>query len=209
MLDGWYRVVSRLVKLLEPLARRWRRPNEAAGPGHQPADANTGRSASANIDTESLFADIGRIVVLFQALENAIWQLGVTALGLEDFDASRSAMLAPSFHELCRRARRAVFERLDDQNRAASDYRSRVDAAFSRCDAVRLRRNAMIHSAYLFIEGGDQLVAVVRSDIRRSPDGLEFGRETLESEMLAADAQAVAALILEIGQLRVQLVHWL
>jgi hypothetical protein len=77
-------------------------------------------------DLEELYRDLGEYVVMFQLLENQVWQLGVQALGIDNFDRSRRALTGLAFQKLCDRTERAVFARLDVVGRAAPKYRSRV-----------------------------------------------------------------------------------
>lgn len=164
-----------------------------------------------SFDLERMFCDIGRIVVLFQVLENQVWQLGVVALGLDDFDRSRRRLTGLAFKELCDRTGTAVFDRLDALGRPAHEYRRRVQGALDRCDDLRMQRNQTVHSAYVFLEGGGELRGVLRSDITRgpAPDALEFDQELLTDTSFTGMTAQLASAAFELSLCRVQLIHWL
>jgi hypothetical protein len=85
-----------------------------------------------------------------------------------------------------------------------------VEAALTRCDAVRSKRNRLVHSASVFLEAGDELVGVMRSDIFRGegPDGLTFDQEMLTASSFTDLTRELALLTFEVGQCHVQLRHW-
>jgi hypothetical protein len=78
------------------------------------------------------------------------------------------------------------------------------------CDALRLYRNRMVHSTYVFMEAGDQLLGVLRSDMRRGPppDGLLFDQEPMTPETHTQAMSELAVAALELSLCRVQLIAW-
>jgi hypothetical protein len=179
--------------------------------GEAEQDPSHADREQSGFDLERMYCDIGRVVVLFQVLENQVWQLGVAALGLDEFDRSRRRLTGLPFKELCTRTRTAVFERLDALGRPAEDYRARVQAVLDRCDALRILRNQTVHSAYVFLESGGELRAVVRSDITTgpAPDGLDFNQELLTDASFSEMTAELASVAFELSLCRVQLIHWL
>ena len=179
--------------------------------GEAEQDGSQADGGQESFDFERMYCDIGRVVVLFQVLENQVWQLGVTALGLDDFDRSRRRLTGLPFKELCDRTGTAVLERLDALERPAKDYRRRVQAALDRCDALRILRNQTVHSAYVFLESGGELRGVLRSDSTKgpAPDGLEFDQELLTDATFTDMTTELASVAFELSLCRVQLIHWL
>jgi hypothetical protein len=161
-------------------------------------------------DLERMYRDIGRFIVFFQTVENQVWQLGVLALGLDAYDRSRRKLSGLSFKELCTRTQQAVFARLDAGDHPVPEYRARIEAVLERCDKLRAYRNRMVHSAYVFMEAGDDLLGVMRSDIRKGPepDGLTFDQEDVTPETFVSATNQLAAVVFELGLCRTQLIAW-
>jgi hypothetical protein len=163
-----------------------------------------------DFDPNRIFCDIGRLVVLFQVLENQVWQLGVLAVGQHDFERSRRRLTGLSFKNLCERTGKAVYDRLDALGRLVPEYRLRVETVLERCDTLRVLRNRTVHSAYVFLEAGGELRGVVRSDITRGQelDVLKFDQELLTGKSFADMIAELGHVTFEISLCRTQLIHW-
>jgi hypothetical protein len=161
-------------------------------------------------ELDGLYRDIGEFVVLFQIVENALWQLGVLALGHERYEQSRRQLSGLTVHDLSLKVRQAVFDRLDSGGRPAPEYRARLDAVLDRISVARRYRNRLVHSTYIFLETGDELVGIVRSNIRRGPepDGLEFDQEAITDTTFDAMRAELAFIAFELTRCRTQLVPW-
>lgn len=147
--------------------------------------SNPPEGSVGHIDLDTLYRNVGEFVVLFQTLENRVWQLGVLALGLDDYDRSRRQLTDLSFHKLCERTSDAVFRRLDAVGRPAPEYRARIDAVLERCNTLRLYRNRMMHST-----------------------GLVFDQETITPGHQMAAIQELAQTAFELSLFHVQLIAW-
>jgi hypothetical protein len=169
-----------------------------------------GDEAVAAFDLELIYRNLGELVVVFQALESTVFQLGVLALGLEEFDRSRRQLADRSFKDPCGRVERAVTARLDALGRPAPDLRAQLRAAIERCDELRVARNRVVHSAYVSLEAGGQLQGLMRSDLRRAarPAGLDVDLEHLGPDSFRRTARAMAEAALAVEHVRVQLAMW-
>lgn len=160
-------------------------------------------------DLDELYHDIGQAVVLFQVLENELWQLGVAALGHDQFDESRRSMSGHSFHQLCRKVREAVARRSHARGEDPTGLIERLDSALEDCDSLRRRRNSLMHSAYIFFEMSGELRGVMRSDISRAPEGgLMIEQEDLDPSSFGSFHGDLVEACWQLMQLRLQVVAW-
>jgi len=90
------------------------------------------------------------------------------------------------------------------------DVRARLDRLLEDCRELARHRNRVVHSVYLFLEGGEELVAIVRSDMTRGAqdDEVEFDQEALNEASFEQAMRKIAETAFGIGQCRLQLIHW-
>ena len=122
------------------------------------------------------------------------------------------------FKDLVDAAREGVSAFLDEYRREEPafqqiepEFRERVNDLLDQCLNLATYRNKVIHSAYLFLEGGGELVAIVRSDMSEGlPNGntVELDQEVLTEDSFEVAMAEIANVAFEIGQCRLQLIHW-
>lgn len=90
------------------------------------------------------------------------------------------------------------------------DVRGRLDRLLEDCRELARHRNWVVPSVYLFLEGGEELVAIVRSDMTRGAqdDEVEFDQEALNEASFEQAMRKIAETAFGIGQCRLQLIHW-
>jgi hypothetical protein len=171
-------------------------------------------------DEDTIYRQLGRFVVTFQGLENELVQLASYAL--DPAHGGHQARLPPDrrgrrrlvadlwFHDLLDKTSTIVGEFLDRYREDEPEFRKLLDGLLDRCRELAHYRNRVVHSAYLFLEGGDELVAIVRSDMTAGPgdEEVELDQELLTEDSFKEVMGEIAELVFAIGQCRLQLIHW-
>lgn len=162
-------------------------------------------------DEDAVYRQIGRFVVMFQVLEMELWQLAGYALDPGFTGSGRRDATGLSFGRIVSQTSEAVGKFLDEHRPAdETNVRGRLDALLSDCREIARYRNRLVHSAYLFLEAGDKLVGIVRSDVSRGaqPDEVEFDHEALDGTSFNHEMSKIAQTAFGIAQCRLQLIHW-
>lgn len=162
-------------------------------------------------DEDAIYRQVGRFVVMFQALENELVQLASYALDPEHSGRGRREAAGLPFGQLVSRTLEAVSAFLAEHRPAdETDVGGRLDRLLDDCRQLARYRNRIVHSAYLFLEAGDELVAVVRSDMTpgHQEDEVEFDQEPVDGGSFEEAMTKIAETAFGIGQCRLQLIHW-
>lgn len=164
----------------------------------------------ASPDEENVYRQVGRLVVIFQALENQLFQLASFALDPEHVGHGRRSVADLWFRQLVDKTESSVGDFLDQRGRAEPDFRARLEALLVRCRELARYRNKVVHSAYVFLEAGGDLLGVVRSDMTRGaePNEVELDQELLSERSFEEAMSEIAEVAFGIGQCHVQLIHW-
>lgn len=148
---------------------------------------------------------------MFQALENELLQLASYALDPDHTGRGRREAAGLWFGQLASKASEAVDAFLTEHRPAdETDVRGRLGRLLADCRQLAQHRNQVVHSAYLFLEGGDDPIAIVRSDMTRGArdDEVEFDQEALNDASFEQTMTKIAETAFGIGQCRLQLIHW-
>jgi hypothetical protein len=184
-----------------------------------PEEANAPKEAKP-LDEDAIYRQLGRFVVTFQVLENQLVQLA--GFALDPARAGFQARLGPDragrrrlvdelwFGELVDETRRAVGDFLDQHRGEEPEFREQLEVLLDRCREIARYRNKLIHSAYVFLEGGGELVGIMRSNLIAGAGDheVDLDQEMLTEESFEAEMAEVAEVAFEIGQCRLQLIHW-
>lgn len=191
---------SRLLRSLRSRRRQSRRPREA--------DPQSG--AISQKAEDAIYRDLGRFVVTFQHLQNELVQLASFALDPEHRGHGRHAVADLWFRRLVKKTRTSVGEFLDQHRGEEPEFREHLQELLDRCVELGDHRNKVLHSTYLFLEGGGALRAVVRSDTKRGAAGNEIALDqgALEEGSFDEAMGDMAEVAFQIGQCRLQLIHW-
>lgn len=168
---------------------------------------------------DATYRQVGRLVVTFQALETELVQLASFALdpGHAGFQArlpadkkGRRPLVADLwFKKLVATTGESVNAFLDERGMGESEFRQHLGELLDKCRDLADDRNKVVHSAYLFLEGGGELAAIVRSDMTADGgDDVELDQELLTDASFDAIMADMATTALEIGQCRLQLIAW-
>jgi hypothetical protein len=163
-------------------------------------------------EEDAIYRQIGRFVVVFQALETELLQLGSFAIDPEHTGQGRHSLADLFYKTLVDRTGENVSRFLDEHRPDVPEFRQRVEALLVRCRELGWHRNKVLHSAYLSLEAGGKFAALVRSDMRRSKgDGANavvFDDEVMSEASLEEAMVDIADVALGIVRCRQQLIHW-
>jgi hypothetical protein len=163
---------------------------------------------------DEIYRDLGRFVVFFQTLENELLLLASFALDPEHRGHGRHVAAGLPFGQLVSETWTSVGRFLDkyreDEPEFREKLRERLRLLLDQCRELARYRNKVVHSAYLFLEAGDELVAIVRSDMRRGAESSEVAldQEPLSEGSFDEAMHEIAEVAFGIGQCRLQLIHW-
>jgi hypothetical protein len=184
-----------------------------------PEEANAPKEAKP-LDEDAIYRQLGRFVVMFQVLENQLVQLA--GFALDPARAGFQARLEPTragrrrlvdelwFGDLVDETGKAVGAFLDQYRGEQPEFRERLEDLLDRCRKIAIYRNTLVHSAYVFLEGGGELMGIMRSNLiaGAGEDEVDLDQERLTDGSFKAEMAEIAEVAFEIGQCRLQLIHW-
>jgi hypothetical protein len=164
--------------------------------------------AKKRVDEDEIYRRIGLYVVVFQALENQLVQLTGFASNPDDQLHGQHQLAGLFFKTLTERAEASVNAFVDRWAPHRPDFKQRVEALLVRCRELARHRNVVVHSTYVFLEGGGELAGILRSDMVKGDGGIDFDQEMLGPESFAQAMKQIADVAFELGICRVQLIGW-
>jgi hypothetical protein len=162
-------------------------------------------------EEDAIYMQLGRFVVFFQALENQLFQLASFLLDPEHTGAGHHVAAGLKFGELVDQVSDSVGPFLRAHRGGDErDFRETLERLLARSRELAGYRNTVVHSAYVFLETGDELLAVVRSDMTPATqeDQVNLDQEALNDASFQKTMTEIAQTALGIGQCRLQLIHW-
>lgn len=159
-----------------------------------------------------IYQRIGEVVVCFQWIENLLCQIHWTLTDPNwEKDPRRltadlwfKALVDSAHTELLQFA-----ERVMPQD--PGGWIERAPAMFEQCKALAIERNKVVHSAYVELKAGGELVGLLRSDmaIDRESGELKFDQDHLTSTSFGVFLRNAGELGIQLGLLHKQIIHWL
>lgn len=156
---------------------------------------------------------LGEFVIVFQAIENLYRQIGWFILDPERKEWPPTALRKETNHDLINKVT-DLFVGLTDTYAFANGAEKAQDMEELRAHfhALRKYRNQLLHSTYIGLEGGDELLGYIRSDREIGVDS-ETGELIFDTEVFSADVihtkmRQYGDFVLRLNLLHVQLLHW-
>lgn len=166
------------------------------------------------LDADAIYRQIGLFVVAFQSLESELIQICWLLTDPPSAPDGRRALAKLSFSELLSESRSRVdsfvARRGLDDSEFSRDFLRRFHELLVHCRSIARHRNKIVHSAYVHLEGGGELLGIVRSDMTRTVDrnDVDFDRELLTATSLDAALKDLAWTGFKLGQSKMQLIAW-
>ncbi len=165
------------------------------------------------LDPKPLYEAIGQYVIGFQWLVNKLWLAATFAQHPEQQTSDRWALLDLSLARLIDQFQSSALASVRRcQPERAPAFETELKALIDRCHDARKRRNRFIHSAYVHLEGGGELLGIFRSDIISrgavTPETPMFDQEPATPELFKQELERAVQIGIEVGQCHMQLIHW-
>ncbi|MEP0391880.1 MAG: hypothetical protein ABJ205_08800 [Erythrobacter sp.] len=159
------------------------------------------------VELDQVFQTIGEYVLLFQQLESQIDQALLIWWGTENWTQSQRRLEKLSFAAKLSRLKDEFKANPGNQRgRERPEWPGRFEALLNRLDAEREHRNSLVHSAYLF-EAFEHGGPIIQSDRVRRQGEVQFDQTQWTQEYQAQQLKRVRALLTDLGQCRVQIIH--
>lgn len=162
----------------------------------------------ADEEADRLYRFLGQYVVVFQWMEAQLDQILLLAYGHENWAETQTRLVGMRNAEKINAVKAVVMAPSPFGRRIGRPgWTESFDELLERLRQEGRRRNAIVHSQYLFefVEAG---MPPLRSDRRKKGGAAEFEQEDLDSERTEAILKELAMLAFDLSQARVQLVHW-
>lgn len=165
------------------------------------------------LDTDKLYQRIGEFVVGFQWIEDKFRQIGWLILDPMRKEWPPRSLRNLSNKELIDKVE-AMFVNLvggldvEDRDERIQDFQTIVAG----CHKLREYRNSLLHSAYIELKGGGEVLGILRSNPKIKTDPATgdklFDEEDLTGEAIEKHLRKIAELGVPLGQHYLQLIHW-
>lgn len=166
------------------------------------------------LDADAIYREIGLYVVLFQSLQDILfqicWLLAEPAYDLDD----RKQLSRMTFYELVSETGRRVNAFLGSTGRETSEFgfefAVRFHGLLRRCRGIGRERNRVVHSGFVHLESFDRLHGIVMSDMRpgSGEDPVSIENEYLTSKSFDDRQKEIAETALGLSIAKTQLIHW-
>jgi hypothetical protein len=175
------------------------------------SSVEAGQQPESERTEDAVYRDLGRYVVVFQALQNELVQLASFALDPTHSGEGRHQVAELRFGRLVKATRRSVHQFLDQHHGEEPEFREHLEGLLQKCLDLAKHRNKVVHSTYLFMETmDDELVAIVRSDMNKGaePNEVDLDQEQLQEGSFDTAMGEIGEVAFQIGQCRTQLIAW-
>jgi len=165
------------------------------------------------MDTDKLYQRIGEFVVSFQWIENRLREIGWLILDPNRNEWPPRALRNLTNNDLVNEVK-ALYVGLingldvEDKDTRMADFQSLM----ATCHDMRRYRNTLLHSAFIELKAGDDVMGILRSNpkLRVDPSSGEvlFDQETLSEEGILKEMEKLAELAFSLNMHYMQLIHW-
>jgi len=165
------------------------------------------------IDETKMYTDIGKSIVVFQYLESLIKQIAHFAIDRNYQESTRISLDSHSFAKLRDVSEVIICEVLRKQGVEDAEIRiQQYHKLMAEARAIASLRNRLVHSAYLFLEGGGELMKILQVHSSIKISGKEGPRrkiliEDLHSLSFEGFQESCAKIAWELSLFKTYLIH--
>jgi len=165
------------------------------------------------MDTNKIYQRIGEFVVSFQWLENMLREIGWLILDPNRNEWPPNALRNLTNHDLVNKVEELYIGLIDNLDVEGQEERKdNFRSLMMTCHDIRRYRNNLLHSAYIELEAGDDVVGILRSNPKPQVDPNSgealFDQEILSEETILEVMRNLAELALSLNMHYTQLIHW-
>jgi hypothetical protein len=158
-------------------------------------------------DTDAMFANIGRYLIIFQWVEGVLDQILLLGWGQENWEAGQAKLAKMKNYEKVNAVDELVLNSVDfSRVHTRPQWCSNFKLLIARLHGERERRNSLVHSQYLF-EFADLGLSPLRSSRRKVDGSVQFDQEYLTKVIQEKLLSNLTLLAMDIGFTHTQLIH--
>lgn len=159
---------------------------------------------------DKIYQRIGEFVVIYQWIENQLREIGWIIIDPNHQKFPQTELCEESSCELFQEFERLFLEALpkcqlplDLEN----DFRNSLNEYKQIFHNLRQSRNNILHSAYLELKGGGEVLGMMRSNPKINKKTMRFDNEILTGKSFDQEIQNMTKLALFLGRCKIQLIH--
>lgn len=166
------------------------------------------------LDTDKVYQRIGEYVVCFQWIEDKFRQIGWLILDPMKKEWPPTSLRNLSNYDLITKVESLFVDLVNKLDVKDRDERiQNFKAIVAGCHKLRQYRNNLLHSAYIELKGGGEVLGILRSNpkIKTDPATGEkvFDQEDVRDEGISKHLEELGKLGIPLEQHYLQLIHWL
>jgi hypothetical protein len=161
-----------------------------------------------------VYQRLGELVVVVQWFDEKLLDMISRLDAGANFWDARQRFVPLSFAQKIARAASLFAQRMDEleerlpeRGEAAAAWREKFKSLIAGCHELRERRNSLVHSSYVHLEAGGEVLGIARSDPQHKNPESRSRHSDAGSDLDAALAFS-APLAWELGMAHLQVVHW-
>ncbi len=165
------------------------------------------------MDADAIYKGLGEFVVSFQSLEDLFRQTGWLILDPHRKEWPPRSFRTDSFATLVNEVEGLYVKLMDNLAVKDADERKRVFRDIAReSHQLREYRNRLVHSAYIELKAGGEVVGLLRSNPRLKEDPVSeellWDQEYISTDSFKSGMRKLADVVCELGMCYTQLIHW-
>jgi len=169
----------------------------------------TFKSATENFDYDLLTQRIGEFVICFQWTENLIRQIGCLIVDPEHKNSPLLTFINLRNYDLLEDVKIKYCNLMDAINIQDGEGRKLYfKKLINDCHELREIRNNLLHSAYIELKAGDDVVALMRSNPKSANGNLIFDQELLSETSITNKIENLGKTTLKLNLIFSQLRQW-
>jgi hypothetical protein len=166
------------------------------------------------MDADTIYRELGKLVVCFQEIENQLIQIGCFILDPIRITDARERLGGLWFKRLTDDVEKLFLDHIDRlELEDAVDQKGNFQELVERCRKLAHYRNKLVHSTYIHLEADRELVGILRSKIEKQADAigestLAFDQEPMNEASFKDSLKEIAEVAFLLSQTYIQLIHW-
>lgn len=166
------------------------------------------------VDADEIYREIGLYVVLFQSLQDILFQISWLLAEPANDPDDRKQLSRLTFYALVSETGRRTHAFLVSTGRKESEFGFEFAVRFHdllrRCRTIGRERNRVIHSGFIHLESFDRLRGIVMSDMcpGKGENPVSIENEYLTPTSFEARQREIADTAVGLSMAKTQLIHW-
>lgn len=164
-------------------------------------------------EENKIYQRIGEFVVSFQWIEHRLREIGWYCLDPHKKNWPPLLLRSEGNSELIEKVKKIFLTYLDkvapiDSKKRRANFENLIEG----CHALRKYRNVLLHSAYIELKAGGEVMDLMRANPKIKKDEVSgafiFDNEFLKEESISEQMEALAQIAFQLNLHYIQLLHW-